>query len=61
MDEGHSDEIKVSSEPMDVILVGGGSIIIPRVLDGAARVVTPGHFGTANGDGFSAQQGERHL
>jgi len=49
--EDNLDAIKVSSEPMDVVLVGGGSIIIPPGLDGAKRVITPEHFGTANAIG----------
>jgi len=51
MVEDNLDAIKVSSAPMDVILVGGGSIIIPQNLDGAKSVVTPEHFGTANAIG----------
>jgi len=36
---------------MDVVLVGGGSIIIPKDLIGARSVQTPEHFGTANAIG----------
>ena len=51
MVEDNLDAIKISSEPMDVILVGGGSIIIPKDLAGAKSVQTPDHFGTANAIG----------
>ncbi len=51
MVEDNLDAIKISSEPMDVVLVGGGSIIIPKDLIGAKSVQTPDHFGTANAIG----------
>lgn len=35
----------------DVILVGGGSIILPEKIAGAAQVVKPRHFGCANAIG----------
>ena len=45
------DAMKVSSADSDVILVGGGSIILPEKLEGAAAVVKPEHFGCANAIG----------
>jgi len=45
------DAIKVSSADMDVVLVGGGSIILPEKLAGASSVVKPGYYGTANAIG----------
>ena len=45
------DAMKVSSADSDVILVGGGSIILPEKLAGAANVVKPEHFGCANAIG----------
>ena len=51
MVEDAIDAMKVSSADSDVILVGGGSIILPEVLAGAAKVVKPGHFGCANAIG----------
>lgn len=45
------DAMKVSSADSDVILVGGGSIILPETLAGAAVVVKPEHFGCANAIG----------
>ncbi len=45
------DAMKVSNSDVDVILVGGGSIILPEKLTGAASVIKPDHFGTANAIG----------
>ncbi len=45
------DAMKISSADSDVILVGGGSIILPENLAGAAQVVKPAHFGCANAIG----------
>lgn len=45
------DSMKVSSADMDVVLVGGGSIIIPEDLAGTRTVSKPGYFGTANAIG----------
>lgn len=45
------DKMKVSNQDVDVILVGGGSIIIPEVLEGSAQVIKPGHYGVANAIG----------
>ena len=45
------DSMKVSSADSDVILVGGGSIVLPEKLAGAAAVVKPDHFGCANAIG----------
>ncbi|NLD19868.1 MAG: hydantoinase/oxoprolinase family protein [Clostridiales bacterium] len=45
------DAMKVSSADVDVILVGGGSIALPQDLEGAASVIKPEFFGTANAIG----------
>ncbi len=45
------DSMKVSSADSDVILVGGGSIVLPEKLAGAAETVKPEHFGCANAIG----------
>ena len=45
------DSMKISSADSDVILVGGGSIVLPEDLAGAAKVVKPDHFGCANAIG----------
>ena len=51
MIEDSIDAMKVSNDDIDVILVGGGSIILPEKLAGAAEVVNPEHFGCANAIG----------
>ena len=45
------DAMKVSNTDSDVILVGGGSIILPETIGGAASVLKPAHFGCANAIG----------
>lgn len=45
------DAMKLSHEDADVILVGGGSVILPENLAGARSVVRPEYFGTANAIG----------
>ena len=49
--EDSIDVMKVSSDDLDVILVGGGSIILPENLAGARSVTKPAFFGTANAIG----------
>ena len=43
--------MKVSNADVDLILVGGGSIILPEKIHGAASVLKPEHFGCANAIG----------
>lgn len=45
------DSLKISSADVDVILVGGGSIILPKELAGTAHIYNPDHFGCANAIG----------
>lgn len=45
------DAMKVSNQDADILLVGGGSIILPDTLEGASRVIKPEYFGTANAIG----------
>lgn len=45
------DVMKVSNDAIDVVLVGGGSIILPTDLAGTAKVVKPEHSGCANAIG----------
>lgn len=45
------DVMKVSSEPIDVVLVGGGSVVLPHELAGTAHVFAPEHAGCANAIG----------
>jgi len=49
--ENALDSMKVSNSDVDVILVGGGSIILPEKLAGARSVIKPEYFGTANAIG----------
>ncbi len=49
--EDSIDAMKVSSQDIDLILVGGGSIILPTQLAGAKSVMKPEHFGIANAIG----------
>ena len=49
--EDSIDVMKVSSDDLDVIMVGGGSIILPENLAGAKTVTKPSFFGTANAIG----------
>lgn len=49
--EDSVDAMKVSNADVDLILVGGGSIILPEKLNGAASVLKPEHFGCANAIG----------
>ena len=49
--EDSVDAMKVSNADMDLILVGGGSIILPEKISGAATVRKPEHFGCANAIG----------
>jgi N-methylhydantoinase A/oxoprolinase/acetone carboxylase beta subunit len=57
--EDHLDSMKTSSEDVDVILVGGGSILMPEKLAGAKRLFKPEHFSVANaiGSGISKVSG----
>jgi N-methylhydantoinase A/oxoprolinase/acetone carboxylase beta subunit len=45
------DRIKTTAADVPVILVGGGSILVPERLRGASRVVTPEHASVANAVG----------
>ena len=45
------DVMKVSSDDIDVVLVGGGAIVLPHELAGTAEVDAPEHAGCANAIG----------
>jgi len=49
--EKHIDMIKTTSGDVDVILVGGGSIILPDKLNGVKKLYKPEHFDCANAFG----------
>lgn len=49
--EDSVDAMKVSNADVELVLVGGGSIILPDKIAGASKVVKPAHFGCANAIG----------
>ena len=50
------DRMKTSAEPVPVIVVGGGSVLISRPIAGASEMVIPNHFGAANAVGAAIAQ-----
>ncbi|PLT32780.1 hydantoinase/oxoprolinase N-terminal domain-containing protein [Bacillus sp. V5-8f] len=50
------DKMKTSAEDVPVILVGGGSILLPEQLKGASEVIRPRHSGVANAIGAAISQ-----
>lgn len=50
------DKMKTSSEPVPLILVGGGSVLISKELDGISEVLVPKHADVANAVGASIAQ-----
>lgn len=50
------DKMKTSAEDVPVILVGGGSILLPEQLKGASQVIRPHHSGVANAIGAAISQ-----
>lgn len=50
------DKMKTNAEPVPVILVGGGSILLPDALKGASEVIRPENFGVANAIGSAIAQ-----
>jgi N-methylhydantoinase A/oxoprolinase/acetone carboxylase beta subunit len=51
MVEDHLDSIKTSNEDVDVVLVGGGSILLPSSIAGAKTLLKPDYFEVANAIG----------
>jgi hypothetical protein len=49
--EAAIDQIKVSAEPLPLLLVGGGNIIVSRELKGTSSVIRPPHAEVANAVG----------
>ncbi|WP_341201250.1 hydantoinase/oxoprolinase family protein [Planomicrobium okeanokoites] len=56
MAEETIDKMKTSSDPVPVILVGGGSILFPTELKGASKVIKPENSGVANAIGSAISQ-----
>lgn len=50
--------MKTSPEPVNVLLVGGGSIVAPENLKGVARLIRPQFFSVANAVGAAMAKGE---
>jgi len=50
------EKIKTSPEPIPVILVGGGSILVPDELKGASKVIRPPNYDVANAIGAAIAQ-----
>lgn len=50
------DRMKTSADPVPVILVGGGSILVPKTLEGASEVIRPTNHGVANAIGSAIAQ-----
>jgi len=50
------DKMRPSEQPVPVILVGGGSILISRHLQTASTVIRPEHAGVANAIGAAIAQ-----
>ncbi|MDI3534835.1 MAG: hypothetical protein PWQ82_1200 [Thermosediminibacterales bacterium] len=50
------EKIKLTSEPQPLILVGGGSILIPDELEGVSEVIRPENYEIANALGASIAQ-----
>ncbi len=50
------DRMKTSSGDVTVVVVGGGSVLVPDDLHGAARVVRPEHYEVANAMGAAIAQ-----
>jgi N-methylhydantoinase A/oxoprolinase/acetone carboxylase beta subunit len=50
------DRMKTTADDMPVVIVGGGSILLPENLKGACEVVRPDHFDVANAIGAAISQ-----
>lgn len=51
MVEDAIDQMKTTPDPVPILLVGGGSIILPNSLKGVSDVIRPEHFDVANAIG----------
>ena len=50
------DRMKTSADPIPVVVVGGGSILLRETLPGASELVKPDHFAVANAIGAAIAQ-----
>lgn len=53
---GLVDRMRLTAEPLPVIIVGGGSVLMPPALPGIPEVRIPGHHGVANAIGAAIGQ-----
>ncbi len=56
MTDAAVDRMKTSAEPIPVIVVGGGSILITHEVSGASEMVKPDHYEAANAVGAAIGQ-----
>ena len=54
--EDSVDQVKLSADPVPVVLVGGGSILVGEPVKGASEVRRPQHFDVANAIGAAIAQ-----
>jgi N-methylhydantoinase A/oxoprolinase/acetone carboxylase beta subunit len=50
------DRVKTSADPLPVVVVGGGSILLEDHLEGASEILKPDHFAVANAIGAAIAQ-----
>jgi N-methylhydantoinase A/oxoprolinase/acetone carboxylase beta subunit len=50
------DRMKTSPDPIPVVVVGGGSVLLGETLAGASRLIRPDHFAVANAIGAAIAQ-----
>jgi N-methylhydantoinase A/oxoprolinase/acetone carboxylase beta subunit len=50
------DRMKTSAEPVPLILVGGGTILVSRNVEGTSEMIQPDHFPVANAIGAAIAQ-----
>jgi len=52
----HIDRMKLTADPVPVIVVGGGSILCPEQLPGVSKIIRPPHHDVANAIGVAIAQ-----
>ena len=52
----HIDRMKLTADPVPVIVVGGGSILCPEQLPGVSEIIRPPHHDVANAIGVAIAQ-----
>lgn len=54
--EDSIDRMKLSADPVPVVAVGGGSILLPERLRGVSEIIRPAHYAVANAIGVAIAQ-----